>query len=161
MGNHYRRRKVRIKIINIKKWSPILHFRRGARENWHPTFSCCCCFSYTCPHLHTPCKQLHQADGYVPHLFPAPFRELFLTHLQGRGCAFILCLQSPQHNEAGPLGTIMTINNHNSGVGCFQIPDSHSSKLPSTHKQPPHTLLPLWMWPLLLFRAETLCSCRL
>lgn len=97
----------------------------------------------------------------MPHLFPAPFREVFLTHLQGRGCAFILCLQSPQHNETGPLGTIMTINNHNSGVGCFQIPDSHSSKLPCTHKQHPHTLLPLWMWPLLLFRAGNLCSCRL
>lgn len=33
----------------------------------------------------------------------------------------------------GPLGTIMTINNHNSGQWCFQIPNLHSSELPTTH----------------------------
>lgn len=33
----------------------------------------------------------------------------------------------------GPLGTIMTINNHNSGAWCFQIPNLHSSELPTTH----------------------------
>lgn len=33
----------------------------------------------------------------------------------------------------GPQGTIMTINNHNSGVRHFQIPNLHSSALPTAH----------------------------
>lgn len=37
----------------------------------------------------------------------------------------------------GPLGTIMTINNHNTGVWCFQISNLHSSELPTTHTYPP------------------------
>lgn len=37
----------------------------------------------------------------------------------------------------GPLGAIMTINNHNSGVRCFQIPNLHSSELPTAHTHPP------------------------
>lgn len=37
----------------------------------------------------------------------------------------------------GPLGAIMTINNHNSGVRCFQISNLHSSKLPTAHTHTP------------------------
>lgn len=129
---------MRIKIIKTKKVKPLLYFRRGARKmKTDIQLSPSPAVSPTLAHTYT-----HPVNSFIRlmemcHTCSQPPLGRFSSPTFKAGSVSSFCLQSPQHNEAGPLGTIVTINNHNSGVGCFQIPDSHSSELPSTHKRPP------------------------
>lgn len=66
----------------------------------------------------------------MPHLFPAPVGRFSSSVFQAGTVSSFCACEVLSTMRLGPLGTISIINNHSSGVRCFQIPNLHSSELP-------------------------------